>query len=90
MYDTPVIRMRRTWWVHFSPPADSSAADTVPSTRGACGSSAYRSASAIIASASSIGRFTPEETTGLPANRCRSRTPTSTAKITAEAAAIVS
>ena len=62
----------------------------LPSTRGALGSSAYRSASAIIASPSSIGRLTPEETTGLPANRPRSRTPTSTAKITAAALAITS
>jgi hypothetical protein len=37
-----------------------------------------------------MGRLTPEETTGLPAKRPRSRTPTSTAKITASAAAIVS
>ena len=58
--------------------------------RGAFGSSAYRRASAIIASASSIGRLTPEETTGLPAKRPRSRTPTSTAKMTASAVAIVS
>ena len=36
-----------------------------------------------------MGRFTPELTIGLPAKRARSRTPTSTAKITAPAAAIV-
>ena len=36
-----------------------------------------------------MGRFTPEDTTGLPANRPRSRTPTSTAKITASAPAMV-
>ena len=36
-----------------------------------------------------MGRLTPEETTGLPANRPRSRTPTSTAKMTADAAAMV-
>ncbi len=37
-----------------------------------------------------MGRLTPEETTGLPAKRPRSRTPTSTAKITAAALAMVS
>ena len=43
-----------------------------------------------MASPSSIGRLTPDETTGLPAKRPRSRTPTSTAKMTASAAAMVS
>ena len=37
-----------------------------------------------------MGRFTLDETTGLPAKRPRSRTPTSTAKMTADAAAMVS
>ena len=37
-----------------------------------------------------MGRFTLEETIGLPANRERSRTPTSTAKMTALARAMVS
>ena len=36
-----------------------------------------------------MARFTPEAITGLPANRCRSLTPTSVAKITASAPAIV-
>ncbi len=57
------------------------AASAVPSTREDDGSSAARSASAIIVSASSIGRFTPELIRREPAKRCRSRTPTSTAKI---------
>ena len=43
-----------------------------------------------MASASSIGRFTLELTIGLPANLLRSRTPTSTAKITAPAWEMVS
>ena len=37
-----------------------------------------------------MARFTPEAITGLPAKRCRSLTPTSVAKITASAAAMVS
>ncbi len=36
-----------------------------------------------------MARFTPEATIGLPANRARSLTPTSVAKMTASAAAIV-
>ncbi len=84
-------RTRRVRPPHVSSaPAPPSPAVALPSTRGASGSPAYRSASAIIASASSIGRFTPEETIGLPPKRERSRTPTSTAKITAPAAAMVS
>ena len=43
-----------------------------------------------MASASSMGRLTPELTIGLPAKRLRSRTPTSTAKMTAAAWAMVS
>ena len=35
-----------------------------------------------------MARLTPEDTSGLPANRYRSRTPTSTAKIAADAAAM--
>ena len=73
-----------------SAPACAVAAATVPSTRGACGSVANSSASAIMASPSSMARFTPEATTGLPANRFRSRTPTSAAKIAASAAAMTS
>ena len=37
-----------------------------------------------------MARFTPDATTGLPAKRFRSRTPTSAAKIAASAAAMVS
>ena len=37
-----------------------------------------------------IARLTPEAITGLPAKRCRSLTPTSVAKMTASAPAIVS
>ena len=47
-------------------------------------------ASAIIVSGSLIARLTPEAITGLPAKRCRSLTPTSVAKMTASAPAIVS
>ena len=36
-----------------------------------------------------MARFTPDATTGLPANRCRSFTPTSVAKMTASAADMV-
>ena len=97
MYETPVISTRRVRPPQVSPdsppeapePPPEPPAPPSPSTRGAPGSSALRSASAIIASPSPIGRFTPEETSGLPAKRPRSRTPTSTAKITASAAAMV-
>ncbi len=81
------VRPPQVSWPDVESPPEPPA---VPSTRGALGSSAYRSASAIMASASPIGRFTPDETTGLPANRPRSRTPTSTAKMTAAALAMVS
>ena len=37
-----------------------------------------------------MARLTPDATTGLPANRCLSFTPTSVAKMTASAPAIVS
>ncbi len=37
-----------------------------------------------------MARFTPEATSGLPAKRYRSRTPTSTAKMAADASAMVS
>ncbi|MDQ1103163.1 hypothetical protein QE405_000447 [Nocardioides zeae] len=76
------------------PPHDSVASSSPaelpepPSTRRADGSLAARSASAIMASASSIGRLTEERTSGLPAKRPWSRTPTSTAKIAASAAAM--
>src|SRR3954449_13220244 len=96
MYETPVINTRRIRRPHDSEPVLDAADAPVPapapapSTRGAFGSSAYRSASAIIASPSSIARLTPEAPSGLPAKRARSRTPTSTAKIAASASAMVS
>ena len=61
----------------------------MPSTRAAFGFSAAATASAIILSGSLIARLTPEAITGFPANRCRSLTPTSVAKMTASAPAIV-
>ena len=51
---------------------------------------AAATASAIIVSGSLIARLTPEAITGLPAKRWRSLTPTSVAKMTASASAIVS
>lgn len=36
-----------------------------------------------------MARYTPEAMTGLPAKRCRSLTPTSVAKMTTSAAAMV-
>ena len=60
-----------------------------PSTRAAFGLSAAASASATILSGSLMARLTPEATTGLPAKRCLSLTPTSVAKMTASAPAIV-
>ena len=60
-----------------------------PSTRAAFGLSAAASASATILSGSLMARLTPDATTGLPANRCLSFTPTSVAKMTASAPAIV-
>ena len=60
-----------------------------PSTRAARRVVGGGNASAIILSGSLIARLTPEATTGLPANRCRSLTPTSVAKMTASASAIV-
>src|SRR5262249_10513815 len=58
-------------------------------THAADGSSAADTASAIILSGSLIARFTPAATTGLPENRSRPLTPTSVAKMTASALAIV-
>ena len=60
-----------------------------PSTRAAFGLSAAASASATILAGSLMARLTPEATTGLPANRPLSLTPTSVAKMTASAPAIV-
>ena len=60
-----------------------------PSTRAAFGLSAAARASATILAGSLIARLTPEATTGLPANRCLSFTPTSVAKMTASAPAMV-
>ena len=60
-----------------------------PSTRAAFGLSAAATASAIIVSGSLMARLTPEAITGLPAKRWRSLTPTSVAKMTASAPAIV-
>ena len=47
-------------------------------------------ASSIITPGSLMARLTPDSMTGLPAKRSRSRTPTSVAKMTASAAAMVS
>ncbi len=57
MYETPVISTRRVRAPQDSLPGPLplAASEALPSTRGAEGSSAYRSASATIASASSIG-----------------------------------
>ena len=71
------------------PPDDSAAAAAEPSTCAALGLSDAATASAIILSGSLIARLTPEAMTGLPANRPRSLTPTSVAKMTASAPAIV-
>jgi hypothetical protein len=54
------------------------------------GSVATRRASEIILAGSLIARLTPEATTGLPAKRPLSLTPTSVAKMTASAEAMVS
>ena len=70
------------------PASESAAAAAVPSTVVAAGFSEARNASASILSGSLIARFTPEATTGLPANRSRPFTPTSVAKMTAAAPAI--
>ena len=56
---------------------------------GGAGLAAAASASATILSGSLIARLTPDATTGLPANRCLSLTPTSVAKMTASASAMV-
>ena len=60
-----------------------------PSTLAAFGLSAAATASATILAGSLIARLTPDAMTGLPAKRPLSFTPTSVAKMTASAPAIV-
>ena len=75
----------------FAPPVApwSASPPAPPCTRGAFGFPALARASSIMTFGSSMPRLTGEATKGLPANRARSRTSTSVAKITASAAAIV-
>ncbi len=61
----------------------------VPPTVAAPAVALAATASAIIWSGSLMARLTPDSITGLPANLPRSFTPTSVAKMTASAAAIV-
>ena len=71
-----------------APAAPASAPE--PSTLAAFGLSAAATASATILAGSLMARLTPEATTGLPAKRPLSLTPTSVAKMTASALAMVS
>jgi hypothetical protein len=71
-------------------PLEDDDAPAEPSTRAALGLVAALRASEIILAGSLMARLTPEAMTGLPANRDRSLTPTSVAKMTASAAAMVS
>ncbi len=70
------------------PDAGAAAAAAAAEPAGTGPASTAATASAIIAGASLIARFTPEESVGFPANRALSRTSTSLAKITPSAAAI--
>jgi hypothetical protein len=56
-----------------------------PATFGALGFFVAATASSNIFTGSLMARFTPDSITGFPANRCRSFTPMSVAKITASA-----
>ena len=71
------------------PPAAAAAADASPDTLRALGSLAAANASAIILPGSLMARLTPDSITGRPANRSLSRTPTSVAKMAAEALAMI-
>ncbi|MNI50112.1 hypothetical protein D3C73_1047560 [compost metagenome] len=85
-------RARFSFWPMCSPFSSwaRSACSSAPKcgTRRACGSSAAASASWTILVGSSMPRLTGALMTGLPAKRSLPRTSTSTAKITASAAAI--
>ncbi len=91
MYETPVIsacwmRLPTLSWL---PPALAAADEASPLTLRALGSLAAATASSIILAGSLMARFTPDSITGRPANRSMSRTPTSVAKIAADAPAMI-
>jgi hypothetical protein len=71
-----------------APAADAVDVPAVPATVRAFGSAAAASASATSFAGSLMARLTPDSTSGRPANRSRSRTGTSVAKIAASASAI--
>ena len=62
---------------------------TAEATRAPWGFFASATASAMSWAGCSMPRFTPERTTGFPANRFCSRTSTSLAKITASASSMI-
>ena len=79
-----------TFTDQLPPAASGDAVDAVPETRWALGLVEAATASSIIFFGSLIARFTPDSMTGRPANRSRSFTPTSVAKIAAMALPMVS
>ena len=90
MYETPV--MIACWMRLPQPslaPSSPCAAVAVPETRRAFGFFAAARASSSILVGSLMARFTPDSMTGRPANRSRSFTPTSVAKMTAAALRMV-